>query len=186
MRVLLHICCAPCTIYPLKILRGEGHEVTGFFYNPNIHPTTEFHRRQEALRAYAGMVLLPLIMESAYDVEAFLKTVLPLGQNRCQACYRMRLDRTFQKALEEGAQAVCATLLYSTYQKHEAIAAVAEELSGKYGVPFLYKDFREGWREGQEAARKLGLYRQGYCGCILSEHERFSEKTRAKGPASGG
>jgi hypothetical protein len=186
MKVLLHICCAPCTIYPLKVLRGEGHEVTGFFYNPNIHPSTEFHRRQEALAAYGRVALLPLIMDSSYDFEAFIEAVLPLGADRCPVCYRMRLDRTFRRAVEEGADAVCATLLYSRYQRHEAIAAIAEELSAKYAVPFLYRDFRKGWKEGQEGARRLNIYRQSYCGCIFSEHERFLAKASTKAPVSRG
>jgi len=125
-------------------------------------------------------------MDSSYDFEAFLAAVLPLGPDRCPVCYRMRLDRTFRRAAEEGADAVCATLLYSRYQRHEAIAAAAEELSAKYGVPFLYKDFREGWKEGQESARRLNIYRQSYCGCIFSEHERFAAKGQAKAPVSRG
>jgi len=174
--VLLHICCAPCTIYPLKVLRGEGHEVTGFFYNPNIHPYTEFQRRREALGAYSRVSLLPLIVDEAYDLETFLKAALEAGKERCGACYRMRLEAAFRKAVSEQAEAVTTTLLYSIYQKHETIAAVAEDLSGRYKVPFLYKDFREGWKEGQAASRSVGLYRQNYCGCVFSEYERFAAR----------
>ncbi len=174
MNVLLHICCAPCTIYPLKVLKGEGHEVTGFFYNPNIHPYTEFQRRRDTLLTFAAVNLLPLVIDDTYDLEAFLGSALPLGKDRCLACYRMRLERTFQKAVEIKAQAVTATLLYSKYQRHEFIAAIAEELSARYKVTFLYKDFREGWKEGQAESKRLGLYRQNYCGCIFSEHERFA------------
>ncbi len=180
MKVLLHICCAPCTIYPLKVLRGEGHEVRGFFYNPNIHPYTEFRRRLDTVLAYAAVSLLPLAVDDAYDVEVFLNAALPLGKDRCLACYRMRLDRAFAEARDQGAEALTATLLYSRYQRHEDIAAVAEELSAKHGIPFLYMDFREGWKEGQEESRRLGLYRQQYCGCIVSEQERF--RGRHAGP----
>ena len=174
MRVLLHICCAPCTIYPLKVLKGEGHEVAGFFYNPNIHPYTEFQRRRDTLSTFASVSLMPLVIDDGYDLEAFLKEALPLGKDRCLACYRMRLERVFQKAVEIGTESVTTTLLYSKCQRHESIAAVAEELSARYRVPFLYKDFREGWKEGQAESRRLGLYRQNYCGCIFSEHERFA------------
>jgi predicted adenine nucleotide alpha hydrolase (AANH) superfamily ATPase len=176
MKVLLHICCGPCTIYPLKVLRGEGHEVTGFFYNPNIHPYTEFQRRTDALLSFSALSLLPLLIDDNYDLEAFLKAALPLGKDRCLACYRMRLERTFQKAAEIGAEAVTATLLYSKYQRHESIAAVAEEFSARYKIAFLYRDFRDGWKEGQAESRRLGLYRQNYCGCIFSEYERFAGK----------
>ena len=180
MKVLLHICCAPCAIYPLKALRGEGHETTGFFYNPNIHPYTEFERRREALAAYSRISLLPLIVDETYDLHAFLKAALDAGADRCAACYRIRLDAAFRKAAEEKADAVTTTLLYSIYQRHEVIAAVAEELSSRYETPFLYKDFRPGWKEGQAEARSLGIYRQNYCGCIFSEYERFAARPQRR------
>ena len=101
--VLLHICCAPCTIYPLKVLRGEGHETTGFFYNPNIHPYTEFQRRQEALSAYSRVSLLPLIIDETYDLHTFLRAALDAGADRCAACYRLRLEAAFRKAVDEKA-----------------------------------------------------------------------------------
>ena len=211
MRVLLHICCAPCTIYPLKVLRGEGHEITGFFYNPNIHPYTEFQKRREALTAYSGLTLLPLIVDEAYDLETFLRSALEAGNTgvdskvapgghpgssdaptkngtprpaqykaRCRACYGIRLEAAFRRAANDKADAVTTTLLYSIHQRHETIAAVAEELSSRYKVPFLYRDFREGWREGQTAARSLGIYRQSYCGCIFSEYERFAARPQKR------
>jgi predicted adenine nucleotide alpha hydrolase (AANH) superfamily ATPase len=173
MKVLLHICCAPCTIYPLKTLRAQGHEVTGFFYNPNIHPYTEFRKRLRAVSDYAALTLLPMTMDDTYDVEAFLRTTLPLGRDRCLACYRMRLERAFAEARERKVETLSATLLYSKYQRHEDIAAIAEELSTKYDIPFLYTDFRQGWKEGQDESRRLGIYRQQYCGCVMSEQERF-------------
>ncbi len=125
-----------------------------------------------------------MIIDETYDLETFLKAALEAGKDRCGACYRIRLDAAFRKAAHEKADAVTTTLLYSIYQKHEAIAAIAEELSGRYKVPFLYKDFREGWKEGQDGARALGIYRQNYCGCIFSEYERFAarpEKRAGKG-----
>jgi hypothetical protein len=180
MKVVLHICCAPCTIYPLKVLRGEGHEVTGFFFNPNIHPYTEFQKRREALASYRALSLLPLIVDETYDLETYLKAALEAGKDRCGACYRIRLGAAFRKAVSEKADAVTTTLLYSIHQRHETIAAVAEELSSRYKVPFLYRDFREGWREGQTAARSLGIYRQSYCGCIFSEYERFAARPQKR------
>jgi hypothetical protein len=176
--IFLHICCAPCTIYPLKVLRGEGHDVTGFFFNPNIHPYTEHRKRLDTVKVFAETSRLPAIIDDTYDPEAFLKAVLPLGKDRCLGCYRMRLERTFEEAMDRKAEGVTATLLYSKYQRHETIAAVAEELSAKYGIPFLYRDFRAGWKEGQDESRQLGLYRQQYCGCIFSEHERFRGRPR--------
>ena len=173
MKALLHICCAPCTIYPLRVLRGEGHDVTGFFYNPNIHPYTEFRRRLDTVSVYSTVAHLPVTIDDTYNVEAFLNRVLPLGKDRCLGCYRERLDRAFVEAHVREMEAVTTTLLYSKYQRHDEIVEIAEELSEKHSVPFLYIDVRTGWKEGQNGSRNLGLYRQQYCGCIVSEQERF-------------
>ena len=184
MKVLLHICCAPCTVYTLAALRAEGADVTGFFHNPNIHPYTEFRKRQEALVQYGRVALLPLIADDAYDIDAFLRAAWAAGKDRCLACYRMRLTAAFEKAAALGVEAVTTTLLYSIYQKHEAIAQIGGELSARYGLPFLYRDFRQGWKEGRDEAARLGIYRQAYCGCIFSEYERFGPKEKTGGKAT--
>ncbi len=184
MKVLLHICCAPCTIYPLKVLRAEGHDVQGYFYNPNIHPYTEFCRRRDTVVTFAGIAGLEVTIDEGYDFREFLAAALERGEDRCSACYEMRLERAFMRAEEEKAEAVTTTLLYSRYQRHEAIAAAAEKLSARYRISFLYKDFREGWKEGQDESRRLGLYRQNYCGCIFSEYERFAPRSKKQGRSS--
>jgi len=171
MKILLHTCCAPCTVYPLGVLRERGHEVSGYFYNPNIHPYAEFEKRKETLVAFARGASLPLEVDEAYELDAFLRGALGAG-DRCLFCYRMRLEQAFRHAGERGLHAVTTTLLYSKYQRHAAITTIASELSETYGVPFLYEDFRIGWQEGVETAKRLGLYRQNYCGCLFSERER--------------
>ncbi len=175
-KVLLHICCAPCSIYVLGRLREEGADVSGYFYNPNIHPYTEFLKRATTLTNYAQISLLPLALDMGYDLEDFLKGTLGLGKDRCLFCYRMRLEKAFLKGVEEKADAVTTTLLYSKHQRHEDIKAIGEELSGKHGIPFLYEDFRAGWKEGIEKSKALNMYRQPYCGCIFSEKERYGGK----------
>lgn len=177
MKVLLHICCAPCTIYPLKVLRAEGHEVTGYFYNPNIHPYTEFTRRLDAVEDYAKRQEMPLVVDDEYDLETYLRGALDAGSQRCSNCYRVRLEKAFQAAQQEGAEALTSTLLYSRYQRHAEIVATALTLAEEYEVPFFYTDFREGWKEGQDESRRLGIYRQKYCGCIFSEMERYRKNT---------
>jgi epoxyqueuosine reductase len=176
LKVLLHICCAPCTIYPLKELRKEGNEVTGFFYNPNIHPYTEFQKRLQTLENYAKIVFLPLTVEKGYDLEQFLRGALDLGKDRCLFCYRVRLERAFRQAVASEADAVTTTLLYSRYQRHEDIRSIGEELSQSHSLPFLYRDFRTGWNAGIQESKQLNMYRQNYCGCIFSERERFGGK----------
>jgi predicted adenine nucleotide alpha hydrolase (AANH) superfamily ATPase len=175
-RVLLHICCAPCSIYVFRRLREEGAEVSGYFYNPNIHPYTEFMKRIATLTNYAEISSFPLAVDTEYDLESFLKGALARGKDRCIFCYRMRLEKAFVKAAETGADALTTTLLYSKYQRHEDIKMIALELSEKYGIPFLYEDFRTGWKEGIERSKALNMYRQPYCGCIFSEKERYGEK----------
>lgn len=178
MNVLMHICCGPCSIYPLKVLSGQGHHLTGFFYNPNIHPYGEFKRRRDTLVDFARLSSLSLVVDESYDLETFLLGTLERGENRCLFCYNTRLERAFIKAKQEGFEAVTTTLLYSKYQRHDEIRAIGEGLAQNHGVPFLYRDFREGWKEGQEEARKLNLYRQSYCGCIFSERDRYYKKRK--------
>ncbi len=174
--IFLHICCAPCSIYTLKELRAEGARVSGYFYNPNIHPYTEFSKRLSTLKEYARIALLLLTVDDSYELDRFLAGALALGRDRCLSCYRMRLDRAFERAADGGFDALTTTLLYSRYQRHDDIKKIGEELSAVYGVPFLYRDFRAGWREGIEESKKLGMYRQQYCGCIFSEKERYGGK----------
>ncbi len=173
MKVLLHICCAPCSIYVLRQLKKEGADVSGYFYNPNIHPYTEYLKRLTTLENFAGMSLLPLKVDKGYDLEGFLRGALDKGKDRCLFCYRLRLTKTFQRAAEEGVDGVTTTLLYSKHQRHEEIKALGEELVRSTGIPFIYKDFRVGWKEGIEESKALNMYRQPYCGCIFSEHERY-------------
>jgi predicted adenine nucleotide alpha hydrolase (AANH) superfamily ATPase len=176
MRVLMHICCGPCLIYPLKVLRGEGLTVDGYFYNPNIHPYAEFKKRMECMEGYAASAGLRVVSEAGYDIEEFFRNVVWKETERCASCYEMRLRKTAQMAKDVGYDAFTTTLLYSKYQKHALIVQIANVVSADVGIPFLYRDFREGWKEGQEQSIELGLYRQKYCGCVYSEKERYVKK----------
>ena len=173
LKILLHICCAPCTIYPLRILRKEGNEVCGLFYNPNIHPYLEYRRRFDTLVSYAGEERLAVIWEEAYPIEGFLRQVAFREEDRCRYCYHLRLSHAARIAKRERFDAFTTTLLYSRYQKHDLIREVAEDVAGSQGIPFLYRDFREGWSEGVRVSKEKGMYRQPYCGCIFSEKERY-------------
>jgi len=95
---------------------------------------------------------------------------------RCKFCYQSRLEKTVKYAKDNGYEAFTTTLLVSPYQKHELIIKIAEELSQKYEIEFIYYDFREGFRKGQQMARDAGLYMQKYCGCIYSEEERYKKQ----------
>ena len=148
-------------------------DVTGYFFNPNIHPLTEFNKRLATLENFAQVSLLPLSIDKEYDLEAFLKGALERGKDRCLFCYRTRLEKTFQKAVDNKIDAVTTTLLYSKYQRHDDIKEIGEELGDTHGVRFLYRDFRAGWKEGVEESKRLNMYRQQYCGCIFSERDRY-------------
>ena len=180
MNILLHVCCAPCTVFPLRVLRGQGHSVTGYFYNPNIHPYTEFSRRLATLREYAVVEALPLNVEEDYGLRDYLRQVVFHEDRRCTLCYTMRLEQTALFAATAGVEAFSTTLLYSRYQNHALIRKTGEALARHYGVPFYYEDFRHGWQEGIDQSIALGLYRQPYCGCIYSEQERYDRKMRKK------
>jgi len=173
MKILLHICCAPCTIYPLSALRKEGHEVSGLFYNPNIHPYREYEKRAETLLTYARQVDLNIIWSKEYGMENFLRLVIHREQERCRYCYYERLKNAVLIAKEGNFEGFTTTLLYSRFQNHDLIRTIAENLAEEYGVKLMYRDFREGWAEGIKLSRELGMYRQPYCGCIYSEKERF-------------
>jgi len=173
MKVLLHICCAPCAIYPLDVLRNEGHEVTGVFYNPNIHPYIEYTKRLDTLIAYAEDVDLKLIRFRDYPMEDFLRGVAFREEMRCEYCYHMRMSYTARIAKKGKFDAFTTTLLYSKFQNHKLMKELGEGLEKKYDTGFYYRDFREGWKDGIRISRDLNMYRQQYCGCIYSEKDRF-------------
>jgi predicted adenine nucleotide alpha hydrolase (AANH) superfamily ATPase len=173
MKVLLHICCANCAIYPIKSIREKGLEVMGFFYRHNIHPYMECLRRQEALQSYAGQINLKVIYQQGYDLEGFIQNVVFRESERCNYCYHDRLRSTALLAKRGKFDYFSTTLLHSKHQKHELIRSMGESIGKSAGIEFLYQDFREGWKEGIECSKQMGLYRQQYCGCIYSEKERF-------------
>ena len=173
MKTLLHICCAPCANQCIDVLRGDKLEVTGFWYNPNIHPFTEYRARRNCLREYAENVQLTLLEKNDYALRPFVRAVAEDIDHRCGKCYEMRLFETAKQALEGGFDSFTSSLFISPYQNHELMREVAERAAHEYGVEFLYRDFRPYFRPGQERARELEMYIQKYCGCVFSEQERY-------------
>ncbi len=174
MKLLMHTCCAPCSVYCIDALKEEGIEPTIYWYNPNIHPYMEYKARRDTLKEYAESLNLDAIFDEDYGLDEFCKNVVCDISNRCtNYCYPVRLRKTFEYAKEHGYDSVTTTLLYSIYQNHDFIKEYMEKLSQEYGIKFLYRDFRIGFREGQAKARELGLYMQKYCGCIFSEEMRY-------------
>ena len=178
MRILLHICCGPCSIYPLKKLAQEGFSTMGFFYRHNIHPYTECVRRMETLSQYAAEKGVKMIWQEGYDLEGFIRRTAFREGDRCRMCYHDRLKTTALLARKGRFDCFSTTLLYSKFQNHELIRSIGEALSRETGVAFHYDDFRVGWKEGIIESKRLNMYRQGYCGCIYSEKERYYPKPK--------
>ena len=173
MKILLHTCCAPCAIVPIKLLQWAEFEVMGYFYGPNIHPYTEYVKRRETLEAYADSIGLQVIYSNGYDMENFLRNVSFREKARCTYCYHDRLSATARMAKHGKFDYFTSSLLYSKFQKHEEIKFIGESVGKAIGIPFYYQDFRIGWKEGIDISKQLKMYRQSYCGCIYSEKERY-------------
>ena len=180
MNTLMHICCAPCANRPIAVLREEEIQVTGFWFNPNIHPYTEYQARKATLEQYSKEIGMKLMIGGPYDLRTFVTHVAENIDGRCAYCYRVRMEETARYAAQHGFDSFTTSLLISPYQNHEAIRATAEAAGKSYGVSFLYRDFRPLFQEGQEFARAHGMYMQKYCGCIFSEEDRYMGAKRRK------
>lgn len=193
--ILLHACCGPCSITPVLRLQDQGLAPTLYFYNPNIHPLTEYLRRREGLLAVAQRLNVPVILPDqlhpasgelgAADPAGWLQAMAALGPDmndmarRCPLCYDLRLARAAQAARELGFTRFSSTLLYSKYQNHQAILDAGARHAG-HGLEFLGEDFRPGWNEGIRLSKEWCIYRQPYCGCVLSEHDRYRKSVALK------
>jgi predicted adenine nucleotide alpha hydrolase (AANH) superfamily ATPase len=178
MKTLLHVCCAPCANQCVEVLRTDHFEVAGFWYNPNIHPFTEYRSRRNCLRQYAEDVQLTLLEKNDYALRPFVRAVAEDIDHRCGKCYEMRLFETAKQAAEGGFDSFTSSLFISPYQNHELMRETAERAASEYGVTFLYRDFRPYFKAGQEFAREHGFYMQKYCGCVFSEEERYLKSTK--------
>ncbi len=175
MKLLMHICCAPCSTYPFNFLKEQSFNVTGFFYNPNIHPKDEYQRRLKTVKEYADTVNLKVDYIDNYMEKDWLNYK---GSNRCEMCYSIRLEKTASYAKEYGFDTFTTSLLVSPYQNHDLIKELGEKYAHKYGIRFYYHDFRPFFRQGQAIAREMNLYRQRYCGCIISFNNNKTTNTK--------
>lgn len=173
MKLLLHLCCSTCAIAPLQSLHLQGIRVTGFWFNPNIHPFTEFVLRRDSLQALQRLWKIDVAYDEEDCLDRYLSSVAGKGEDRCAACYAFRLDRTAAAAKQMGLEGFSTSLLVSPYQKFDKIVEAGRDAAGRHGIDFVSEDFRPGFRRAAALARELGLYRQTYCGCLSSEAERF-------------
>jgi len=171
MKVVLHICCGVCAAGAAETLAGEGHEIIGFFYNPNIHPAEEYQKRLAVTRKIAEKLNFsleegPYIPEEWYNLTNALKEE-PEGGRRCPVCYRLRLEKTYDYMTACGADAFTTTLTISPHKSAQIINSIGLEIGGQ---KFLVRDFKkkDGFKRAVQLAKKWELYRQDYCGCIYS------------------
>ncbi|OGW32858.1 MAG: hypothetical protein A2X59_03755 [Nitrospirae bacterium GWC2_42_7] len=176
MKLLMHICCSNCCIYPLQTLLFKGIETKGLWFNPNIHPYTEYSSRLNSLKKLQNIWKLDIEYIDEYPLDDFLKTIAGRGDKRCEACYFIRLDRTAEIAGRSNFDGFTTSLLASPYQKFDMIINIGKEAGKKHGVEFWVEDLRQGWNISKGLSRELDLYRQKYCGCIYSEMERNMKK----------
>lgn len=174
MKLLLHTCCAPCLIYPLGRLKEKGFfQVSGFFYNPNIHPFGEYQNRRQAVEDYSKPIGLEVIYPQYHPEEYFrIVNLREANPGRCFLCWTLRLDRTAKAAKEKGFTHFSTTLLVSPYQDQEMLKNIGNKIGEEEGVNFYYEDFRDGFQKAHDEAKAKGIYCQRYCGCIYSEIER--------------
>lgn len=170
--ILLHTCCGPCAEYPVQELLAASYAPSLYYFNPNIQPQVEWQRRFESLQKLSEISGLPLIAEGGSQTERWLE-IEGSRINRCRFCYRTRLEKAAQYARSHGYRIFTTTLLVSPYQQHDLIIEIGHELAEEYGLEFLAADWRSGYRQGQQMAKEHDLYRQRYCGCIISLSESY-------------
>jgi predicted adenine nucleotide alpha hydrolase (AANH) superfamily ATPase len=164
-------------IYPLERLKAQGFSIVGLFYNPNVHPAGEHERRKQAVfdlsRDRATAVIYPDYTPAEFFWEVHTKEEDP---KRCSLCWRLRLKKTAQTAKGLGFGYFSSTLLVSPYQDQELLKSIGNAVAKEEGLEFYYEDFRPGFREAHDKAKRAGVYCQKYCGCVYSELERHEKK----------
>ncbi len=173
-KLLLHVCCAPCSTHVIYMLR-EKYDLTLFFYNPNIEPINEYELRLSEAEQYAKDLNIPLIIGD-YDNIDWHNAVKghetdSEGKERCNICFRFRLQKIAQLAKEKNFDLFTTTLTVSPYKNSEIINKIGKELAEAVGVEFLESNFKEdnGYMHSVELSKRYNLYRQHYCGCLYSK-----------------
>lgn len=163
--MLIHTCCADCACKLIDQIEGQK---SLFFYNPNIHPESEWKARKEAIKQVFDEKGVDLIFTNWTPKDYF--KVVPSPIDRCRHCWRLRLAKTFEYALEHGFDEVSSTLFTSIYHDQKVLRQIALELSEKYGVGVYFP------QEIDHCMKTSGFYKQNYCGCIFSLMEKYQEK----------
>lgn len=180
--LLLHSCCGPCSSAVLERLVAD-YNVTVLYYNPCIHPQSEYIKRKETqlevikkLNEKSDSKIL--FLDCDYDPESYFEKVKGLenekeGGARCEVCFKQRLEMTARLAKENGFDLFTTTLTVSPHKNAELINEIGEKFAKEFGVEFLYSNFKKqnGYLRSIELSKEMGLYRQNYCGCAYSIRE---------------
>lgn len=178
--ILIDTCCGPCALLALRLFSPPQYEAHFLFYNPNVHPFREYRRRLESFEELMSQEKLPYTVVP-YEPEEWIRAVAFREESRCELCYRLRLRKAADIALEEGFEAITTTLFASPYQDHEMATLLGNSICRSRGLEFAAWDGREGYYDAIASARERGLYTQPYCGCLLSERERYDRGRRRAG-----
>ena len=181
--LLLHSCCAPCSIEPLRLLREEGFEPTICWTNPNIQPVEEHDLRLRVLKRWAEEKAHVDVLIAADDRTAWERAAAPAGFDRlrrCRACYALRLSEACRVARELGFEHVSTTLAVSPYQLHDTCDELLVAIAKRNGLTPVVRDFRPYYPKATRESRELGMYRQNYCGCRFSAAEAAIERHVAR------
>lgn len=172
--LLLHICCAPCSTHAIFLLRKQ-FTLTGYFYNPNIHPVEEYHRRLHAMQQFAQRIGLPLI-QGDYDPQGWFEKTsgmesLPEGGKRCEICLLIRMQKSAKQAKKSGFDYFSTVLTTSPHKNATVINEIGERMGNKYSILFQKCDLKKknGFKKSINLSKIFNIYRQQYCGCLYSK-----------------
>lgn len=185
MKLLLHACCGPCSLEPVRLLQEAGHSITICFANPNIQPREEYDHRLDELLRWAHDNTIPVV-ELPYEAQAWEESAGALGkagsprEDRCRACYRLRLEQAAAYAEEQGFEALSTTLAVSPYQLSETCHEELRNAAARHGLVCIWEDFRPYYPEATRRSRAMGMYRQNYCGCLYSKAEAQQQRAQQK------
>jgi predicted adenine nucleotide alpha hydrolase (AANH) superfamily ATPase len=171
MKILVHICCGVCAAGAAEILLTEGHRITGLYFNPNISSQEEYDLRLQASNTVAGINNFSIIAP-AYNPKQWKESTIdlaeePEGGKRCEVCFRIRLQATYNYLKENDFDAFTTTLTIGSMKSAETINRIGREIGGD---KFLSKDFKKygGAQRAIQLAKQYQIYRQNYCGCVYS------------------
>lgn len=176
-KLLLHICCAPDATVPWQELANEGYNTAGFMYGGNIHPAEEYERRAEALKSFSAAVGMEVVVDlwepaKWLDVTKALAGE-PEGGGRCRVCFALQLETAARFASGNGYAYLSTTLTISPHKNPKTVNEIGAKTAEKYGLVWVEKIWRanNGFKRSVEMSKRLGLYRQNYCGCVYSERK---------------